>query len=202
MTKSREDLAKYCQCMEEIKRRIDLVRLYVSGATLGREEFDYELISLNLRKILELIAFASLVANKEKYSAAHKKYLHEWRTNKLLENIEKLNPDFYPKALKPVEVLDNGVKHFPVSDKPFLSRAEFTKLLNLCNDILHAWNPYTPRERKVDFERHISEWVDKIQWLLDVHYVRLAGNKDVIVVVMHDQPDGKVHAYYCATVQN
>ena len=199
MAKTQEDRIKYCECIEEIKRRVGLIRSFVNGATLGREEYDYELVSLNLRKILELIAFASLVANKEIYSAAHEKYLHEWSTGRLLENIEKLNPDFYPKPLKPPEVRDNGVKHFPDSDKPFLNKADFTKLLNLCSDVLHVWNPYTPRERKVNFELHVLEWVDKIQWLLDIHCIRLAGNKDVMVVVMHEH-DGKVHAYYGADV--
>ena len=73
------DLTKYCECMEEIKQRITIVESFIGGVTLGQNTYDYEVVSLNLRKILELIAFSSLVANKEAYSKAHKEYLHHWR---------------------------------------------------------------------------------------------------------------------------
>lgn len=198
MNGNQDDMTKYCQCMEDIKRRVSLIRNYINGGhSLGSEEFDYELISLHLRKILELIAFASLTAHKEKYSQAHEKYIREWRTTRLIENIAKLNPNFYPLPFQSPQTLSNGTKHFPASDKPFLKLDEFNKLLNLCSDVLHVWNPYSLRERKIDFGVRVSEWIDKIQWLLDIHRVQLADSGDVWVVVMSDY-DGKAHAYYCA----
>ena len=200
MAKTQEDRIKYCECMEDVKRRIAVIRQFVGeGNTLGREDFDYELVCIHLRKILELIAFGSLIANQEKYSEAHENYIKHRKIDPLLDNIAKLNPDFYPKPLKPPITLSSGGKHFEDSDKNFLTRDEFTKLLNLCNLVLHVWNPYTPRERKVNFEIPVLEWVNKIQCLLDIHCIRLVG-QDVMVVVMNEQHDGKVHAYYGAGV--
>lgn len=197
MANTQEDRIKYCECMEDIKRRIAVIKEFVSdGNTLGREDFDYELVCIHLRKILELIAFGSLIANQEKYSEAHENYIKHRKIDPLLDNIAKINPDFYPKPLKPPITLSSGVKHFEESDKNFLTRDEFTKLLNLCNLVLHVWNPYTPRERKVNFEIPVLEWVNKIQWLLDIHCIRLVDKQDVMVVVMHEEHDGKVHAYY------
>ncbi len=196
MSKTKEDMIKYCECMEDVKRRVGAIRSFLSsGITLGREDFDYEVVCLHLRKILELIAFASLVANKEIYSQTHEKYIYEWRATQLLKNIEKLNPDFYPRPLNPPTQDSSGVKNFADSDKEFLTRDEFIKLLDLCSDVLHVWNPYTPRERKINFEIPVLKWLEKIQSLLDIHSITLAGNTDVMLVVMQNE-DGKVHSYY------
>ncbi len=192
MAKTQEDRIKYLECMEDIKRRIKFIKEFINGdSTLGQEDFDYELVCIHLRKILELIAFASLAAHKDIYSQAHEKYIHEWRTDSLLKNIAKLNPDFYPKPLKAPTQDGSGIKYFEDSDKEFLTRDEFAKLLDLCSDVLHVWNPYTPRKRKINFETRVLEWINKIQWLLDIHCIRLADGQDVMVVQMHGQPDGK-----------
>ena len=194
MSINQDDMIKYCNCMEEIKLRITLIRSVLRGTSLGREDFDYELVGLQLRKILELIAFSSLVANREVYSEVHEKYLHEWRTSRLLENIEKLNPNFYPKSLSTSYRDSAGTSHFPESKKAFLTRNDFTKLLNLCSDLLHVWNPYSPKEKKIDFEIPVLGWVEKIQWLLDIHCVQLTNSENVLLVFMQEH-DGNVHVY-------
>jgi hypothetical protein len=64
-----EVIARYCECMEEVKLRIEVVRVLLSG----RFSLKYlpplvESVCLQIRKILELIALASLVAVKDEYS--------------------------------------------------------------------------------------------------------------------------------------
>ena len=51
---------------------------------------------LQIRKILELIAFASLVANKNVYTAVFSKVSKAWNAGDLLKELEQVNPDFYP----------------------------------------------------------------------------------------------------------
>jgi hypothetical protein len=59
------EIVTYCTCMEEVNLRIGLVRSVVARSnTTGREDFDAELVFVRLRKTLEMIAFASLSANK------------------------------------------------------------------------------------------------------------------------------------------
>ena len=63
------DIVLYCDLMEEIKRRMSVIDFYLSGG--GHALFEpttIESIGLQLRKILELIAMASLVTNKKEYS--------------------------------------------------------------------------------------------------------------------------------------
>ena len=89
--------------MEEVRDRINLVRsVGEHNITTGREVFDVELVFVQLRKVLELIAFASLTANKDKYCAAHANFATHWRAKSMLEELEKINPDFYPMPIPTV----------------------------------------------------------------------------------------------------
>ena len=79
----------YASHMEEIKLRLQVVSAITSGTLIvaNREDLSAELACLHLRKALELLAFASLVANKNKYAAAIKpryqrRVLSNWEINK------------------------------------------------------------------------------------------------------------------------
>ncbi len=58
------DLSKYCELMEEVKRRTDVVKHFLAGPqhALYRATA-IECMCLQIRKILELVALGSLVAN-------------------------------------------------------------------------------------------------------------------------------------------
>lgn len=67
-----EQTRLYVNCMEEIRDRISLVESVGQHRLMtGFEACDQELVFLQFRKVLELVAFASLTANKEKYALAH-----------------------------------------------------------------------------------------------------------------------------------
>ena len=83
----------------------------------GHRDLNAELIFLHLRKALEEIAFASLSANREKYSAARAGFATEWNARRMLGFIEKVNANFYPIPLKPPQETAPGHKFFArVSD--------------------------------------------------------------------------------------
>src|ERR1035437_3686805 len=76
------------------------------------EVFDIELIFVQFRKVLELIAFSSLTANKDKYSVAYANFGVHWKAKSMLQAVGKLNPNFYPVPLGPPELLPNRTKLF------------------------------------------------------------------------------------------
>jgi hypothetical protein len=97
MTQSDPDIEKYCGLMEEIKLRMNVVEFFISGK--GHALYEpptIESTTLQLRKILELIAFGSLVANKDSYSAVYAKVSKTWNAGDLLRELEDVNPEFYP----------------------------------------------------------------------------------------------------------
>jgi hypothetical protein len=94
------DIQIYCDNMAVVKTRIEVVQGILSGQiTTGKDDCNTELIFLQLRKTLELIAFASRSANKTAYSAVHKKFASHWRAKAMLDTLEKVNPDYYPLPL-------------------------------------------------------------------------------------------------------
>ena len=191
-----DDVNKYRDCMTEIKARIALVKRFTTGElTLGNESFSYEAVSVNLRKILELIAFASLTAHRETYWNKYKTLGDEKSFKPMLQRITTLNPRFYPESLLP-PIRKEGTNHseYPKNDKPFLTRSELEDLFGICSQTIHAWNPYKTG-RTIDFKRPVAEWITLIEQLLNVHKVQLESG-DVLVVTMNSAPDGFVHILY------
>lgn len=145
------DTERYLKCMWEVRDRINLISSVVNcQITVGREDFAAELIFLQFRKVLELIAFASLTANRAKYSAAHARFAEHWRAKDMLKELAKINPDFYPTPLEPPVLQANGIKHFPVVMEGFLSKDDFEVLYGHAGDILHARNPFTSKSLTVN----------------------------------------------------
>jgi hypothetical protein len=63
------DAELYCSCMEQLLPRFELVKcIFAKQVTSGHDSLDAEIVFLQFRKMLEHIAFASLVANKDVYS--------------------------------------------------------------------------------------------------------------------------------------
>jgi hypothetical protein len=87
---------RYAALMEELKLRMDLITRLLSGKDKLPISPTYEMIALQFRKMLELIAFGSLIANKKAYEAVHRRFAEEWNANRLLKQLENVNPSFYP----------------------------------------------------------------------------------------------------------
>jgi hypothetical protein len=120
------DTKLYLKCMWEARDRISLISSVVARQiTIGRDDFAAELIFLQFRKVLELIAFASLTANRVKYSAAHARFAEHWRAKDMLKELAKVNPDFYPMPLKPPVLQEDSIKHFPAVTEVRLARTTF-----------------------------------------------------------------------------
>ena len=92
--------------MEEIKRRIKVIDyfLFGSGHSLY-EATTLESVSLQLRKILELTAMATLVANKKEYAKVYSNFAKTWNAEYLLKDLARITtiPAIEPAITK----LDN-----------------------------------------------------------------------------------------------
>lgn len=188
-----KEQVKYCECMEQILHRVGLVINYIDkGETLGNQAFDYELIALNFRKILELIAFSSLVAHQEAYKESYKNAQKDWSAEKILSKIEDLNPDFYPQPRKRI-IQSDGTNHLDFVERDFLTRKEFKRLYKKCGEVLHVKNILL-NDQSYDFLLSPKEWLEKITALLDNHIVNILGTDEFWFVEMRGA-DGRVHVY-------
>ena len=191
------DLAiTYCSCMEEVKNRLSLVKSVATAQlSTGNELFNYELVSVHLRKSLELIAFASMTANKNIYEEAHAGFANHWKAKEMLNSLNRLHPAFYPQPIKLDHVMSSGAKHFERVEDGYLTQGDFATLYDLCSEILHTWNPFTKKERHIDFKLSVAEWTRKIEQLLQLHLMQFVDRQEVWIVDMAYSVDGKVHAF-------
>lgn len=174
----------YVNCMEEIRDRVNLIHSVGAGqVTTGHQAFDVELVFLQLRKILELIAYASLTANKDKYSAAHAQFAKHWRAKAILQELEKINPGFYPMPIEQPQLQPDGVKHCPAVVDKFLTKDDFAVLYDKTSDILHVGNPFDARPPKLNIKYSTKEWVSRIQTLLRLHVMHLVDGRKWVVQI-------------------
>jgi hypothetical protein len=192
------DAEIYCNCMDDLPSRMRLVRLILyRTVTTGADLLDTEIVFLQFRKILEQIAFASLAANKEAYSAARAKFADEWRAKKMLEYLAKVNPEFYPVPLRVGSIIPRGdgtkFTRLELLTDGFLTKNEFVELYDYCADILHARNPYDSRSRTINIRLHARDWLSRIEQLVGLHQAQLLSGGCWIAAV--PDKDGKVHVY-------
>ena len=188
--------AKYAECMEEIKRRGEVIWGFLNGRCSAMyEQTTAESVCLQLRKILELIALASLAANKEEYERHRKGFHADWNATKILASLEKVNPAFYPTPTRQVidEVTGTVVGAVTV-ESGYLTKSEYKILYRKCGEILHARNPFSQREQDIgSFLEKVPEWMEKVRVLLNDHEVQLVNPERHLRVVMKAESDGKVH---------
>ena len=193
----RDDIAQmYLECMEEVKLRTGIIDgFWQSKFGVKYIATTVESVCLQFRMILELIALASLVANKSEYEKHRKNFYRDWNGERIMKTLEKANPEFYPCPLKPLISLEMGteIKVIPITSG-YLTREDYAFLYDQCGDILHASNPFVSgRGEKIQsFADNVPKWMKKIQVLLHYHYVQLIEENKRILVVMKTKDHGKV----------
>jgi hypothetical protein len=192
----------YCEVLEDIKTRLAVVRSVAeSHLNAGSELLNYEIAALNLRKSLELIAFGTLSANKEVYAEVHADFASHWNAKKLLAKLEKLHPEFYPKPVTR-EIRDLGPPrqlHFEFVPNGFLTRDELVELYDMCSKVIHARNPFS-ESSAINFRFSVLEWESRIERLLGLHLVRLAGTPQLWLAELSAPTDGRAHTYIAGPV--
>jgi hypothetical protein len=189
----------YCNCMERIRRRLNIIDDVLAGRINTNNNTDVmaEIIFIQFRKSLEELAFASLSANKDVYSALHEKFAVHWRANDMLNELAKVNPDFYPVAAEPPKETSHGLKHFDRLPGGFMTREEFAKLYKHSSGVLHTRNPYKEGDPTINIGYTVQEWAARFRSLIRWHFVTLVSGN----VLLANVPDeGAVHAYPSAAI--
>lgn len=181
----------YQALMEDIKRRITCLRRLASGSlSLEDARLNWELAALQLRMVLESIAFASLSAHRDAYASVHAKFAQHWKAALLLKELAVIHPEFYPQPVRFDHVKEGGIKHFARADG-YLTQEEFIELYDVCSQIIHMHNPFGEL-KPIDVRLSLGEWVARIQALLDTHFICMHGIEQLWVVHMSGRSDGGV----------
>jgi hypothetical protein len=198
------DIKRYCNLMEEVKRRMNVIDFFISGG--GHALFKpttTESVSLQIRKILELIAMGSLVANKESYSKIYADFAKSWNAEYLMKDLERVNQNFYPRPIVEIPSKTKGVKT-DLKERPvdYLTKNEFVKVYKKCGAIMHSGNPFGSHVDYKYYENNIPIWAQKIVNLLVCHQIQLVNSNIFYIIHMLEERDGKVHFYKFESLVN
>ncbi|MDD2828902.1 MAG: hypothetical protein PHW18_04940 [Sulfuricurvum sp.] len=193
----KKEIEKYCDSMEEIKKRMKTIVNF--SLLLDNTMFNattIESMALQFRKILELIAFSSLIANKRTYSKQYENFAKHWNAKNLLKDLEKINPNFYPNPIFEEFVNQEDLTSI-LHDKNegYLTKKRFELIYEKCGAILHAENPYG---RKIDYSyyrENMHKWYSEIMNLLNSHQIRLLDDQIMYIIHMKEDGDDLIHYY-------
>ncbi|SCY76105.1 hypothetical protein [Butyrivibrio sp. INlla14] len=176
------EYVQYLRNMKNIKKRIKSVKYVRNHLTSTMYTFtDIEYCTLQIRKILELIAISSLISDYKIYKEKMDSINKMWKADLIIKDLERINPKFYPEptlTIKRVGEIDKLV----VSDKEYLTKELFVEVYNKCGKMLHSLNPLCG-EKSIDdlyakYNDCIDIWIMWIENLLENHVVVLLRFKE------------------------
>jgi hypothetical protein len=194
----------YIQLMTEIKNRVQSIAdILNQKRTTTFQATNIEFMCLQIRKILELISLSSLVMNHELFEKEKIKYQKFWHAQRILNDIERLNPDFYPIPIITSPPIDKEAKFLlKEREDDFLSKADFVKIYEKCGKIMHADNPFGSKSDGVYYQNQIGIWLTKITKLLNCHKIKLADDDMFYLIHMYEKDDDLVRAYTFGRVKD
>lgn len=188
------DIEIYCNCIARVRHHVSIADTVFAGRIdTGHRDLNAELIFLHFRKALEEIAFATLSANREKYSSARAGFATEWNARRMLGFVEEVNPNFYPVPLKPPQEIAPGQKHFVRIEDGYLTQDDFVTLYDGSAEVLHCRNPYAPGDPTINVKYTVDEWSGRIKALLAWHFVQLVDIQGLWVIQVPNE--GPVHGF-------
>lgn len=192
------DIVVYATVMEEIKRRTSVIYSFLRGTSSAMyRATQIESIYLQIRMILELIALASLAANKPLFEENRRKFHKHWNPSDILRDIEALNPGYYPKPIREAPSSKPGVVNDLVAiTTGYLTKDDLITFHGKTGNILHARNPFREELDYAEYEKQVPEVMDKIRTLLNSHQIQLQDEQDFFYLVhMKEERDDRVHYY-------
>ena len=184
------DIAQYCDLMEEVKSRVEAINqlMVMPGITIRTR---VESICLQLRMLLELIVFSSLVSNKDVWQRSQKELRSSQDISKKVRELTRLHPNFYPS---PVDLDGSNPGQEPVHrTEGFLSEDGLIEVYGRLGNILHAENPLGKETDYRFFIDSVPVWVSEIMNLLECHRVYLYHRpEEFYLIKMFGDVDGEL----------
>ena len=184
------DIAQYCGLMEEVKSKIESINqlMEVPGLTIRAR---VESISLQLRMLLELIVFSSLVSNKDIWQRSQKELRSSQDISMKVRELKRLHPDFYPR---PVDLGASESGQEPSErTEGYLSEDKLVEVYGRLGNILHAENPMGNETNYRFFIDSVPDWVSKVMNLLECHKVYLYHRpEEFYLIKMSGDVDGEL----------
>ena len=139
-----------------------------------------------------LVIERNLSANKEIYSKEYKKFAQNYHAERILKDLERINPKFYPEPSKQIRIEGKeGISYkLEAINEGSLTKDEFVKVYEKCGSMLHAENPFGKKKEYIKIKEEFLEWLKKIKLLLSHHGIMLVDGKTIIIGLMKTEKNG------------
>lgn len=181
-------LNKYKSCLYNIQMRITVIENHLSKKYTEKFSIcEIEFLCLQFRKILENIAFSSMCININEYKKIRKKYYNDWNIKGIFRELEKINPNFYPKPVsrKLIGTDSNGNNEYNLLDYKgdFLSKEDVFNIYSLCSNLIHESNPFILDSVNLkEYMNNFNIWLLKVKCLMNHHIIQI-GNNIIIGII-------------------
>ena len=184
------DIAQYCDLMEEVKSRVESINqlMAMAGITIRTR---VESICLQLRILLELIVFSSLVSNKDVWQKSQKELQSSQDISKKLRELKRLHPNYYPSRVD----LEGSASRGEPADRTeeYLSEDKLIEVYGRLGNILHAENPLAKETDYRYFMDSVPGCVSEVMNLLECHKVSLYHRpEEFYLIKMFGDMDGEL----------
>jgi hypothetical protein len=186
--KDKATVNAYSIVMREIKIRAECMNLAMIVPNGLPLQLIREYCFLQLRLICELIALGCTIAHRDISATA--RIRKEYSAEKIMNQLEQLQPDFFPWPLELLMITSKGFA-MKLADETTLTKSELLALYGKCGDVLHRGNlgDFFAGDRLSTSNTYdeVNDWKRKIISLLFNHRIMLAKTKSVIVCTFDDQ---------------
>ena len=184
------DVKQYCTLMEQTKDDLTGTMEIMESTSINLET-RVKTAAVQTRKILEDVAYAALVSNKDAGAKTEKEMKDLRYPKDIFKDLEKVHPNFFPT---PVEIRDPSKgKAFVVKTKGVLNREKLVQMYGDLSPLAHSTNPLNEPVDLEQFEKKIPVWLEEIVNTLDTHQVMLPHHADHFYIVkMQGDRDGSV----------
>ena len=184
------DVQQYSHLMEQIKLKVDAIqRLMDIPGIINQTRI--ESVCLQLRMVLELIIFSSLVSNKDAWHKSQDELRKAWNIKMIMKNLRGIHKRYYPEPKGKVG--------------DFLTQDRLVTVYHQLNGIIHAENPLGTGVNLRHYMQSVPKWLKWIIGLLTEHkvflyhhpnvfyWVRMFGGpeRDVLCIPIRVDSDGK-----------
>ena len=172
------DIHQYSDLMEEIKLKVEAIqRLMEMPGIINQTRV--ESVCLQLRMVLELIVFSSLVSNKDAWRKSQDELRKVWNIKKIMADLRGIHSTYYPEPKE--------------KEGDFLTEDRLVTLYDQLNKIIHAENPLGAQVNLRHYVESAPKWLEWITALLAEHKVFLYHHPNVFYWVrMFGGPEGDV----------
>ena len=158
------DIYQYSDLMEEIKLKVEAIQRVMEMPGIINQT-RVETACLQLRMVLELIVFSSLVSNKDAWQKSQDELRRAWNIKKIMGDLRGIHSRYYPEP--------KGKRG------DFLTEERLVTVYDQLNKIIHAENPMGAQVDLRHYMESMPKWLEWATNLLMEHKVFLYHHPNV-----------------------